>query len=421
VKNLLSVLVLFFVTVLSCAPQKGKVKEAPYAQAPASASVSTAPVPPRDVVILLPIRSSSLLSPSCPVPSQLATDVSTASQADVISLAGVNPTTCPEVAMTETWSGGKLIFSDSPESPSLRGKLYEDASLPATTGTDYNRVFLYHVSAKTSGNLRFTVLVKNTSALSATLTTQKKGTSGPTTSYLYAGKLGFSRWLASVAGSGVNVPAGATVRLDTTFDTTNVAPSNLLHGIWDYSMTQAHQATVCALNQNDDPLTICPTLSVLTRDSHQRGTFPNADKVYDTSAGTTIDTASEIQQFPLAAGSVNDSNAVGVDATDGSAQVLSGNYGVLYKMHLSTLSTDGKNLGLLLNPRGGQWGGAVWASPGITPGGKFLIPALSGSTGDNTKGAVQGKYSPGAGLTTWAQWMPTGGSALPLRAVAVPF
>jgi hypothetical protein len=365
--------------------------------------------------------ASSQLTGICPTPTQLDIDLTAASQSSVISLSGINPINCPEVSMSETWTGGKLVFSDSPESPSVRAKLYEDGTLGATSGTDYNRVFLYHVNGKASGKMKFTVLVKNLGTTSATLTVQKTGTAGPSTSYLYTGKLGFSRWLTSVAGSGVNVGAGSTVRLDSTFDSLTANPSNLLHGIWDYSITQPHQVTICALNQNDNPLNVCPGLSVATKDSHQRGTFPNADKIYDTGSGVVIDTASDIQQFPVAGGTATDSNAVGTDVTDGSSQTLSGNYGILYRMHLSTSSTDSRNLGFLINPRAGQWGGALFTMAGITPGGKFLIPAGSGSTGDNTKGAVEGKYSPGTALTPWAQFMPTGGSSFPVRFVAVPY
>jgi hypothetical protein len=365
--------------------------------------------------------SASLVT--CPTPAQLDTDLTAAAQAAVISLAGVNPLNCPEVLMTETWGGGKLVFSDSPEKPTVKAKLYEDTALAATSGTVYNRIYAYHVNGKASGNMRFTVLVKNTSASSGTLTVQLKGTAGPTTSYLYAGKLVFHRWLTSTASSGVSVGAGATVRLDSTWDSTDVAVNNLLSGVWDYSFGQTHQVTVCALDQNDAPLTVCPGLSVATRDvSHQRGTFPNADKVYDTASGVTIDTADGIQQFPLAGGTTNDTNAVGTDATDGSSQTLIGNYAVLYRMHLATIASDSANMGFLLNPRGGQWGGAVWAMPGgLLAGGKFLIPAASASTGDNTKGAVDGRYSPGTGGTNiWAQFMPTGGSAFPLRYTIVP-
>ncbi len=358
----------------------------------------------------------------CSTPSQLATDLSNANQADVISLSGVNPINCPEISMSETWAGGKLIFSDSPESPSVKGKLYEDTTLSSTSGTDYNRVFLYHVNGQSgSKRMKFTVLIKNLGSTTGTLTVQQTGTAGPTTSYLYAGKLGFYRWLTSTAGSGTNVSAGQTVRLDSTFDSITAAPNYLMHGIWDYSFTQPHQITICALGQNDDPLTVCPGLSVLSRDTHQRGTFPYSNKVYDTASGIVVDTIDGIQQLPIAGNTTNDTAAIGTDQTDGSSQTLVGNYGVLYRMHLNTTSSDSTNFGFLLNPRGGAWGGAVWAMPGVTSGGKFLIPASTGSTGDNTKGAVEGKYNPGSGLTAWLQFMPTGGSSFPLRFVAVPY
>ena len=363
-------------------------------------------------------RASAL--PVCSTPSQLATDLSNANQSDVIGLSGIDPVNCPEVSMTETYGSGKLVFSDSPESPSVRGKLYEDGTLGATSGTDYNRLFVYHVNGKSSGKMKFAVLVKNLGTSSGTLQVQQSGLAGPSTAYLYAGKVAFQRWLSSTAGSPVTVNAGQTVELDTTFDGTQVSPSYLMEGIWDYSMTQPHQVTICALNQNDNALSVCPGLSLLSRDVHQRGTFPYANKVYDTSSGVVVDTADGIQQFGLASGTSYDTWEVGTDVTDGSSQTLKGNYGVLYRMHLNVSASDGQNFGFLLNPRGGTWGGAVWAAPGITPGGKFLVPASTGSISSTTQAGVEGKYAPGTGATEWLQFMPTGGSAFPLRFVMVP-
>jgi len=355
---------------------------------------------------------------TCLTPAQLAADLDGASQADVIPLSGVNPLVCPEVPMSHTWSGGKLIFSDSPEKPTSKGKLYEDDGFSAT-GSESNRVFVYHVNGQKK-KMKFAILLKNTSSTSGTLTLQKKGTAGPTTNYLYAGKVGFHRWLTSTASAPVNVPAGDTVRLITDIETP-AAENYLMHGIYDYTFDQSHKVTICAIDQRDKALKTCPRLSILPRDVHQRGTFPYADKVYDSAAGYAIDTADGIVQFSLAYNTANDPYAVGVDATDGSPQILVGNYGILYRMHLNTSASDGQKLGFLFNPRGGQWGGAAWPVSGITPGGKFLVPPNAGSTGDNTNGAVAGKYNPGSSFTFWMQWMPTGGSNMPLRFLAVPY
>src|SRR3984957_11692426 len=65
-------------------------------------------------------------------PAALNAALGTNAAAAVISLSGVNPLSCPQVSMSQTWIGGKLIFSDSPESPATRGILYTDTNLPAT-------------------------------------------------------------------------------------------------------------------------------------------------------------------------------------------------------------------------------------------------------------------------------------------------
>jgi hypothetical protein len=358
---------------------------------------------------------------TCPTPSSLATSLVGAAQASILSLGGINPINCPEVAMSQTWTGGRLIFSDSPESPTSAAKLYEDGTLPATTAGNNNRIFLYHVNGNSSVRLKFTVLIKNLGSGQGTLTVEQKGTAGPSNNYIYTGKVAFDRWLSSTASSPVNIAAGATLRLDSTFDGTSAAYQYLMNGIWDYQFTQAHKVTICALNAADDPLTVCPGLSIATRDSHQRGTFPNADKVYDTASGTTIDTASGMQQFPIAGNTTNDSNALGTDVTTGSQESLGGNYGILYRIHLTTTASNGNRLGFLINPRAGAWGGAVNALAGILSGGVFLIPSGTTELGDSTKGALEGEYSPGAGLTTWLQFMPTGGVSLPVRFVAAPY
>jgi hypothetical protein len=186
-------------------------------------------------------------------------------------------------------------------------------------------------------------------------------------------------------------------------------------------MTQPHEVLIVALNPTDDPIAVGPGLSLLARDTHQRGTFPSCDKVYDSAAGVVFDAAGEIKSFPVGSGTAPDDAAVGVDTTDGTPMTLAGNFGVNHRIHVETTSTDGRNVGILINPRAGQWGGAVWAMAGVFPSGKILIPPTTASTGDNTKGAVEGKYVPGTALNIWAQFMPTGGSSFPVRFVLVPY
>jgi hypothetical protein len=357
---------------------------------------------------------------NCVTPPPLSADLNDGLPAAVISLAGVDPLVCPEIPMSSTWSGGRLIFSDSPESPDTTGRLYEDGTLQATDHATHNRVFLYHVNGVEGNRVRFAVVITNLGASDGTLIVHKRGLAGPTANYLYGGKVAFMRWLLARSSSPVTVPAGAAVTLDADLDQITAAPVELVHGIWDYSFDQPHKIAVCVLLVSDDPRT-CADLPLLPRDAHQRGTFDHADKVYAMDCGATIDSINDVQQFPIAGNTPNDLDATGTDQTDGSPQVLGGNYGILYRVRLRTQSSDGRNLGFLFNPRGGAWGGAVRASPGITPGGVFLIPASTAAVESNATGAIEGKYAPDPSQATWMLFMPTGGASLPLRVLAVPY
>lgn len=378
---------------------------------------STSPVSNGDPVAQV---QSALVT--CPTPSALATALGSTTQGATLSLDGTDPVQCPQVSMDQTWTGGTLVFSDSPESPTTRGRLYDDPTLAATASGVNNRLFVYHVNNASSGHQRFVVLVKNLGTVAANLTVQQRGVAGPSTAYAYVGKVAVDRWLTSTAGTPVAVQPGAYAELDASFDNTQVAPTYLMNGIWDYSMDQAHEVIICDVNAKDNAINVCPTLPLLSRDVHVRGTFPSADKIYDTAAGVTIDTANGIQALPLASGAPGvDDWAVGTDVTDGSQQTNKGNYGVKYRMHMSLVSSDGQNLAWLYNPRGGSWGGAVFDSAGVFPQSTVLLPPGTGMDGDSTTGVVQNEYSPGTGLTTWVQFMPTGGSAFPLQYVAVPY
>lgn len=377
------------------------------------------------VLAVMVVFSGMAMGQTCPTPAQLAIDLAAAPQGQLISLAGVSPLSCPEIPMSGKWVDGLLIFSDSPETTATRGQLYKDSTLPATSGTDYNTVWFLHVNGKASGNLKVAVLLKNTSGSSGTMTIQRKGFAGPSTDWLTVGKLARQRNLAATPMTGVTIAAGATVRMDSLMEV-NIAPGNSVNGIYTYSMTQEHEITICALDQNDTTLSVCPTLSVLPRDVHNRGTFHHAGKNFDTApAGdmgpaAVIDTANGIQQFSLGGQASYDEVVTGTDMTTGSSESLAGNIGVLYRMHFATLSSDGKKLGFVINPRGGWWGGANKSLLGDLSQNAFLCPT-SGGTADNTKACVVNRYTPGGGLSVWIQGGIDGSANAPVRYIAIPY
>jgi hypothetical protein len=366
------------------------------------------------------LTSTPYVETGVPTPAALQTALNGAPDGQVVSLSGLSPLSCPALAVSNYFSGGALIFSDSPESPTNTGILYEDATLAATGSGTPNRVFLYHVNSNATGMMKFSVLIKNNGAAPATLMLAQAGWSGPSSSYLYVGETAFQRWLTNTPRSTLTVAPGQTVRLDTNFDAVSVPKGDLMNGIWDYTMSQPHTVMVCALNPGDDPVAVGPTLPLLARDTHVRGTFAADNKTIASLAGSVINTTAGAQQFSIAG--TSDPAVTGFDnsVSPPTAATDSGNYGVLYSFQLNTAASDGHALALLLNPRGGSWSGAVAGDPGILPGGDFLVPA-SGSLSANTSAAVAGEYYPNGGLTVHFQFMPTGAAALPVSLLTVPY
>jgi hypothetical protein len=372
-------------------------------------------------LINLAMLSSAKVCAIVVTPAALDSALGLSPQASIINLSGVSPLSCPQVSMSQTWSGGKLIFSDSPESLGTTGMLYMDTNLTATASGVTNRIFVYHVNSNPSAQMRFSVLIRNNGATAGTLTVPRHAMAGPSSSYAYVGEIAFYRWLTNPPAASTTINAGQTIRLDTGFDTINVSQNDLLHGIWDYTFSQPHTLMVCALGPLDNPVLAGPALPVSPRDTHVRGTFASCDKLYNTASATVINTTNGIQQFPL--GGNGDAFITGFDNAVSPAVPVTngGNYGVFYSMALSLGSGDGRALGFLANPRGGGWCGAFATAPGLLPGGNFLGPEGGGTLADNSQAVFAASFRPVIGIATIIRFMPTGGSSFPLRLMAVPY
>lgn len=164
------------------------------------------------------------------------------------------------------WIGGCLILSDSPEYPSTRGILYEDGNLQSTQEDIPNRIFMYHVNGKTDGILNFAIFVTNLHQNeSATLTLVRKGVAEPTKNYILSGQAAFYSWLKSERNVCQKIIEPLqSVQLDSAYYQFNVRPDELLHGIYDYGITQNHKITLCALESDDNP-DMCLNLPILQR------------------------------------------------------------------------------------------------------------------------------------------------------------
>ncbi|MBV9085513.1 MAG: hypothetical protein JOZ62_22795 [Acidobacteriaceae bacterium] len=361
--------------------------------------------------------AKGVASESCQAPQRLVSALRNSTRGNIVNISGLAMNRCPELPLSGTWSGGALIFSDSPESPSMRGVLYRDATLAATTAATPNRIFVYHVNGRAMGPMTFAMVLTNLGAKTGILSVSRHGVAEPSRDYIDCGRTAFERFLNSSLGNEIAVPAGATVEIDKRFDLIRESPQDLAHGIWGYQFNQRHQITICSLFPGDDPVTVCPNLNVLARDQdHARGTFPHSDRIYRSKIGLL----SSMQQVRLGGNTTADPDAQGIDRTDGSPMRLRGNYGILYRMNFVG-SSSMHDFALLISPLGGAWGGVIELLRENQRRDVIRMPSQASSIESSTEAVIGGTYglTNGAGISL--RWMPCGGSSFPVRLVAVSY
>ena len=339
-----------------------------------------------------------------------------ASPGDVVSLGGLDVPALPPPALGATAAPGAatLIFSDDPETVPSSGILYAD-----TVGPGPVRLFVYHVNGATNP-VKITVVLENPSP-GATVLVQRLASAraGPSSNYLYVGKVAIERWLQSGPDPTLSVPPGQAALLDSTLDGTAVPTGDLMHAIIDLSLDGPLRLVVAALDSTASTLASYGSLSQLPRGAHQRGTFQPADVVaaplpadcpYDTAFGALRVALGEAGPAGIA--------VTGFDATTGgAAETLAGQYGVRTTVNLDLQSSDGRSLALLVNPRGGAYGGAA-----TFDGSAVTLPAASTSLSDSSEAILVGTLAPGpTPRPVSLVWSMPGGSSGPVDLLLVPY
>ena len=142
--------------------------------------------------------------------------------------------------------------------------------------------------------------------------------------------------------------------------------------------------------------------------------------------GTAIDTARGLTQLVVADGK-RDNWITGLDGSRNGGCILKGNYGVIYRMKLDWVSTDGRDLALMIwNPHGKScWGmaAAVKVNAGAFPGGMVKIPSDKPVVVNNTDAVLIQRYpAPPKGTTGTIEltYTPPGAACLPTPILFVP-
>jgi hypothetical protein len=278
------------------------------------------------------------------------------------------------------------------------------------------RVFFHHVNAAATAK-KIVVLLENAGEEAAHVTVYQYGLGGPGYDWMAVGKQAQTTYLAGSDIYLVEVPARRSALLSTILNDSVVQPNMLVNGIFDFKADRPVTVKVMMLPVDADPHKFAQSAKVLPADQHHlRGTFEGRDRllipfgVYDPSRDGAV-------VITLADNNI-DKYLEGIDATDGSKVINYGNYGVIYKIFLP--SQNAGEVGYYLNPRGGEYAGALGVKYRHIRGNPVATPADRTSFGGNklTDFANVGTY--GLGESLWFTFSPPGASNLPVKLVVLP-
>ncbi|SMC40862.1 copper amine oxidase [Sporomusa malonica] len=324
--------------------------------------------------------------------------------------ANTNIYSIAELPVTKTEQAGKLLLSDSPEMVPDDGIMYQD-----TVSGDV-RLFFHHVNA-TKELKKIVVLLVNESDTAADVVVNQYGLGGPSLDYLAVGKLAQLNYLNQEEVELIEVPAGGTALLEPVLNQTVIAPDALVNGIYDFHTKTPVRVVTMMLPVEADPAEFVKLARVLPADSQRlRGTFPGRDRlIVPNEAYHSVNQG--VVAITLADHKL-DTYVSGIDATDGSATLNYGNYGVMYKVFLPTAFEQ--KYAVYLNPRGGEYAGALKVKYRHQQETTIGTPADKLFFGSKTVKDVAhiGDYAGGQSL--WLTFSPPGASNLPVKIILAP-
>ena len=204
----------------------------------------------------------------------------------------------------------------------------------------------------------------------------------PSVDYLYVGKatqIGY--FDPQEMSERIHVTKERPRLLAPAMDETVLAPGELVYGVYDFHASAPVRVSVIMYGADVDPFAFLRTAHVLPRDEIAlRGTFRGMNRIV-TSGKVYYPARDGAVYFPIG-DNVHDTYRSGVDATDGTAVVNYGNYGILYQINIPTAGRVQTRY--FLSPLGGVYAGAIRAVSGTK---KRLVetPSLRPYFGDQTR------------------------------------
>lgn len=312
----------------------------------------------------------------------------------------------------ENRTGGTLAYSDLPETVGASdvNKVLCYSPIPGSTNF---RVYLHHVNG-TGAQRSFRIVIRNPYASDVHVTVNYVG-SGNRSNWLYAGKDAETNYLNDTTpGSPQTIAAGGQL----TVVSWSVAINNAVSAIYDISTDgQIKVYVVCGTVPDYNN-----SANYVARDSrtHNRGTFAGMNVAKTLSSAFVLQ--ADAAPVSIRAGAVTPS---GTDYTISPSvpDIIPGSFGVLYEIGVPVTNpgTSTMGVGVVLNPRGGDYGGAV---RDITASNAVIsTPAGDNKLSLQTQGVIVSRDNVDAGQqkTKRFNFIPPGGSNMPVDFVVVPY
>jgi len=318
----------------------------------------------------------------------------------------------PEWETTITSHGGKLLLSDSPETVTSSGIMYQDVV------EGESRLFFHHVNG-TSSPKKVIVLLENATDKMAHVTVSQYGLAGPGANYLEIGKEVQMNYMKGEDIYLLEVPAKGSTSLIPTLEQTVVKPQMLINGMYDFETDAPVNVKVMMMPIDADFRTFATTAKVLPPDVGEyrlRGTFEGKDRLV-VAAKAYNPQQDGIVGITLADNDV-DEYVSGIDATDGTPTINYGNYGIMYKMFVPTAANG--PVSYYLNPRGGEYAGYIGVKYRHQELYNIATPSDKISFGKGTVHDSSYISSYEGGKSVWFTFSPPGASNLPIKLIMTP-
>jgi hypothetical protein len=300
------------------------------------------------------------------------------------------------------------------------------------------RLYVYHVPQPQAGPKTISAVIQNLGSNAMTFRFLRYAFPKPGKNYQKIGKTGLIDFFNSKPeDSSRSIPPGARAVIDPRLDATTVTTDDLVHGFYEFEINQPARVTVLQRDPDQSSLDIIEKLPKLPRevpgcksDGAGRGIFLTSDFDVTGENSFVFNTTNGPARLLLADGR-RDRYIQGRDSIEQSDSVRdSGNYGVMYHIHLIWRSDDGRQLALLITRPGGSGqdcssqSGAVQVSPGVWHGGTVAIPADNVSYGNPGEMVIIQKFLPppnGQTADIEILYSPPGASCIPTPMVLLPF